>query len=124
MPRRRFSDFFIGRFAISSQTFSPFLLQTLKLGGCSGLTGLPESLGGLTGLQTLDLGGCEGLTGLPESLGGLTRLQTLYLRECSGLTGLPESLGGLTGLPRGGMSTVLEELSTVLGRTVLSTGLR
>jgi len=69
MPRRRFSDFFIGRFAISSQTFSPFLLQTLKLGGCSGLTGLPESLGGLTGLQTLKLYFCSGIKELPAALG-------------------------------------------------------
>jgi hypothetical protein len=59
-------------------------------------TGLPEWLGGLTGLQTLNLGVCKGPTGLPEWLGGLTGLQMLNLQGCKGLTELPESLGGLT----------------------------
>ena len=67
-------------------------LQTLNLGGCTGLTSL--SLDGLTALQTLDLGGCSGLTSL--SLDGLTALQKLDLRHCSGLTSL--SLDGLTAL--------------------------
>ena len=49
----------------------------LGLGGCSGLTALPESLGALSGLQELLLGGCSGLTALPESLGALSGLQEL-----------------------------------------------
>ena len=36
---------------------------------------LPGWVGELAGLQELDLHGCSGLTGLPESVGGLTGLQ-------------------------------------------------
>ena len=42
----------------------------------------------LVGLQKLDLG--SGLTSLPESMGGLVGLQTLNLHYCSGLTSLPD----------------------------------
>jgi hypothetical protein len=85
---------------------------------CSGLTGLPESLGGLMELQTLNLKGCSGLTGLPESLGGLTGLQTLNLGECSGLTGLPESLLPLRGRVLGISARTLDDL---IGRTAKET---
>ncbi len=56
------------------------------------LTGLPEGLSALAALQTLDLGGCTGLRGLPEGISALTALKKLYLylTECSGLAGLPE----------------------------------
>ena len=79
--------------------------MTLNLSRCSGLTRLPEWLGGLTGLQTIKLYGCSRLTRLPESIGGLTTgltgLQTLNLHQCSGLTGLPELLLPLRGRVRG-----------------------
>ena len=64
------------------------------------LTSLPESVGECTGLQTLDLGGCSGLVSLPERLGELKTLQTLDLYGCSGLVSLPERLGECTGLER------------------------
>jgi predicted mannosyl-3-phosphoglycerate phosphatase (HAD superfamily) len=59
-----------------------------------------EGLSALTALQTLDLGGCQQLTGLPEGLSALTALQTLDLQECKRLTGLPEELSALTALQR------------------------
>ena len=73
-------------------------LQTLDLGGCSGLVSLPERLGECTGLQTLDLYNCSGLLSLPERLGECKALQTLKLNYCSGLVSLPERLGECTGL--------------------------
>ena len=94
---------------------------SLDLGGCTGLTALPDNLtvGGwldlrrcarLTALPdnltvggSLDLRGCTGLTALPDNLtvGGW-----LDLRRCTGLTALPDNLtvggsldlGGCTGL--------------------------
>ena len=62
---------------------------------CSGLSSLPESLGGLGSLQTLDLTCCLGLSSLPESLSGLGLLQALNLQNCSELSSFPKSLGGL-----------------------------
>ena len=53
---------------------------------------LPASLGALTGLQTLDLGGCSGLRELPASLGALTGLQDLNLLNCSALHTPPRSV--------------------------------
>ena len=58
----------------------------LNLGGCTGLTSLPDGLqvGGY-----LDLGGCVGLASLPDGLqvGG-----SLDLGGCTGLTSLPDGL--------------------------------
>jgi hypothetical protein len=70
-------------------------LQTLDLIYCLGLSSLPESLGGLGSLQTLDLTCCLGLSSLPESLSGLGLLQALNLQNCSELSSFPKSLGGL-----------------------------
>ena len=94
---------------------------SLDLGGCTGLTALPDNLTvggwldlrrctGLTALPdnltvggSLDLSGCTGLTELPDNLtvGG-----SLDLNGCTGLTALPDNLtvggsldlGGCTGL--------------------------
>ena len=97
----------------------------LSLGGCTGLTALPEnlsvesylSLEGCTGLMALpknlsvegylSLDGCTGLTALPENL---SVGSFLSLDGCTGLTALPENLSvggdlyldgctGLTALP-------------------------
>ena len=59
---------------------------SLYLGGCTGLTSLPDNL---TVGGSLDLRGCTGLTSLPDNLtvGG-----SLYLGGCTGLTSLPDNL--------------------------------
>jgi hypothetical protein len=92
--------------APTRQNFLQYILREkkyggwLNLGGCTGLTSLPEGLhvgGGL------DLSGCTGLTSLPE---GLHVGEWLDLRGCTGLTSLPKglhvgdglNLGGCTGL--------------------------
>jgi Leucine-rich repeat (LRR) protein len=43
-------------------------------------------LGHLAAPATLGLGGCSGLTALPESLGQLATLTTLDLSDCGGVT--------------------------------------
>ena len=62
-------------------------MQSLYLGGCTGLTGDIGTLVLPEGMQHLDLHGCTGLTGdigtlvLPEGM------QELDLTNCRGLTG-------------------------------------
>ena len=54
-----------------------------------------SGIGELKALQHLYLGGCKGLTALPDAIGQLSALQHLNLYECKGLTALPD----LSGLP-------------------------
>jgi Leucine-rich repeat (LRR) protein len=63
----------------------------------SGLTALPEGIGGLAGLKALLLYGNEDLTALPAGLCLLAGLEELSVGGC-GLTVLPEGIGGLVGL--------------------------
>jgi len=60
--------------------------EDLFLGGCTGLTQLPESL---VVEGVLDLRGCTSLTHLPENL---VVEGALFLRGCTSITHLPESL--------------------------------
>ena len=97
---------------------------SLDLGGCTGMTALPE---GLTVGGWLYLGGCTGLTALPE---GLTVGDWLYLGGCTGLTALPEGLtvggsldlGGCTGLTQESY-TRLREGDYVAGRYLYADGI-
>ena len=55
-------------------------LVQVAIHGNSKLTSLPESVGECTALQTLDLGGCSGLASLPD-LSGLSKLKVFNVPD-------------------------------------------
>ena len=73
-------------------------LQSLNLMLCKRVSSLPESIGELQALQTLLLGGLVDILALPPTIVQLRNLVTLSLYNCSGLTKLPEKMNLLASL--------------------------
>jgi len=74
------------------------LLKTLNLDGFAGITTLPKTMGGLSGLQTLHLRECAELREVPPQIGKLHHLQTLNMTYCKELKELPSAMGDLASL--------------------------
>ncbi|KAH7515833.1 hypothetical protein FEM48_Zijuj10G0068200 [Ziziphus jujuba var. spinosa] len=78
--------------------FDEWLIEELKLSGCSGLLEIDPSITSLANLTLLDLSYCISLKNLPASVSGLISLRVLDLYGCSKLRKLPEDIGDLKGL--------------------------
>ncbi|OIT37819.1 tmv resistance protein n [Nicotiana attenuata] len=76
----------------------PQSLETLRLGGCSRLKKIHESIGNLDRLIDLDLFRCEKLKDLPSSICQLKFLQNLEISGCSYIQTLPVDLGEMRSL--------------------------
>ncbi|TXG67434.1 hypothetical protein EZV62_008709 [Acer yangbiense] len=64
-------------------------LESLRLGRCKSLIGIPQSIQHLNKLESLDVEGCESITSIPDC-SGLKSLEGIYLDRCSKLKMLPE----------------------------------
>nr|KYP47976.1 putative disease resistance protein At5g66900 family [Cajanus cajan] len=72
-------------------------LELLRLNSCTGLEGMPDSIGGLSNLRHLDISNCISLSNLPEDFGKLFNLRNLYMTSCARCE-LPSSVINLVNL--------------------------
>jgi len=93
-------------------------LRILKMGACSKLLCLPDSLRYATSLHELDLTGSTALRALPDWIDVLQELGTLRLKYCTVLTALPASIGNMLSLRTLVVSFCysLKDLPRTLGR--------
>ena len=91
------------------------MLQYLDFNGCDNLQQLPTSIGQLTALEDLRLGWCTRLDALPDSISGLRGLRRLYMDGCSSLSDLPSTFGLLTALNELGINLGTEKRAVAMG---------